>query len=91
MLPAVSSEVARYALTGVYLDFANGHIVSSDGKRLHAVSLDGKANVRSLILPPRAFQIITPSEIFVPTDEEAKVAFLEGSEGVRGFRRDLYR
>ena len=35
VMPAVSTDETRYALTGVYFDFASSKLVGTDGFRMH--------------------------------------------------------
>lgn len=57
VLPAVANHDARYTLNGVYLDFAKGRIVGTDGHRLHLAEME-KQERKGIIVPRRAAEIM---------------------------------
>lgn len=57
VLPAVSTDEARYILTGVCFDLGLGCLVGTDGFRLHRAAVD-KADVAPFVLPKRAAGIL---------------------------------
>jgi DNA polymerase-3 subunit beta len=55
VLPAVSKDELRYALTGLYLDFVNGQAAGTDGFRLHISEIEANgAPVQNILLPAKA-------------------------------------
>jgi DNA polymerase-3 subunit beta len=59
VLPAVSKDELRYALTGLYLDFVEGQAVGTDGFRLHIAEIEAAgAPVKSVLLPSKAVQAV---------------------------------
>lgn len=63
---AVGQEATRYALTGILFDFAHGNIVASDGKRLHCAHIWEPCKLKSVIVPPDAFDIDVPTHLTLP-------------------------
>lgn len=57
VLPAVSTDEARYILTGVCFDLTSGCLVGTDGFRLHRATVD-KMDVAQFVLPKRAASIL---------------------------------
>lgn len=57
VLPAVSTDEARYILTGVCFDLSAGCLIGTDGFRLHRATVD-TADVTQFVLPRRAAGIL---------------------------------
>lgn len=57
VLPAVSTDEARYILTGVCFDLRAGCLIGTDGFRLHRAIVD-KTEVARFVLPRRAAGIL---------------------------------
>jgi DNA polymerase III sliding clamp (beta) subunit (PCNA family) len=55
VLPAVSTDESRYTLNGVFLE--KGHAVTTDGRRMMAVEIEGPET--SLILPTASAKILS--------------------------------
>jgi DNA polymerase-3 subunit beta len=59
VLPAVSKDELRYALTGLYLDFVNGQAAGTDGFRLHVSEIEANgAPVQNILLPAKAAALV---------------------------------
>lgn len=57
VLPAVSTDEARYILTGVCFDLSAGCLIGTDGFRLHRATVD-KTEISRFVLPKRAASIL---------------------------------
>ena len=57
VLPAVSTDEARYILTGVCFDLAAGCLIGTDGFRLHRATVE-KADIGQFVVPRRAAAIL---------------------------------
>jgi DNA polymerase-3 subunit beta len=59
VMPAVSKDELRYALTGLHLNFKEGTAVGTDGFRLHISEIEASgAPVESILLPSKAAQLV---------------------------------
>jgi DNA polymerase-3 subunit beta len=59
VIPAVSSDQTRYALTGVFIDFENSKVVGTDGFRMHTEDITpGDRSMKPAIVPLRSAKII---------------------------------
>lgn len=70
--PVVSTDITRYALRGVYLDFPRGALVGSDGHRLHYARMGEPAGVPPVIAPPRVLNAVAAHSIVVPRPDPAE-------------------
>ena len=59
VMPAVSSDETRYALTGVYFDFASSKLVGTDGFRMHAEDIEpDDLTIKAALIPLKSAKII---------------------------------
>jgi DNA polymerase III beta subunit len=58
VLPAVSTDETRFMLTGVCFDLSAGHLIATDGFRLHRAEVE-KADISSFVVPKRAAALLT--------------------------------
>jgi DNA polymerase-3 subunit beta len=68
VMPAVSTDETRYALTGVYFDFKDSKLIGTDGHRLHIEDIELEGHVLEPAIVPLA---------------SAKIIAKHGSDAVR--------
>ena len=58
-MPAVSTDETRYALTGVYFDFASSKLVGTDGFRMHTEDIvPDDVTMKAALIPLKSAKII---------------------------------